>query len=322
MKASALRMNREGVVGVYERGGIEPAVGDRLILLVHGFNNDESQAAQSYFAMRSNLDNVLRLHGTDEEQRKNIQSRVWELYWPGYLPLSARGPSGKRRFGYEPALSAASYSLEVVKARTWVADGLATYLRRIRPAEVFFIAHSLGCRVVLETVKRLSSSILTNIQFPGFVLMAGAVPVDSLLQNGSLGPSALSPSRRYCMHSYRDAVLMLAFPPGQLMSAEAPSYGLPVATGLTGWPTSLWSNHTNTKLGHGGYWKEGIFKDKALLSELCAGIFGVAVERNISVTGLLTMPSAQAFSILPERQLATGRLPGSRWLEDKYGPHA
>jgi hypothetical protein len=322
MKYCALRMDGSGFVSPFSGNGLEPEPGERVILLVHGYNNDQVEAAESYFTMRKNLDNVVLSCGIDETLRKQLQSRIWELYWPGYLALSSLGPRGGRRHKWEPVASAASYSHEVRKARTWVADGLASFLRRIRPSEVFFIAHSLGCRVVLETLQRLVSGLLSPIHFAGFLLMAGAVPVHMLGISGLLGPSAAQPDRRYCLHSWRDAVLMLAFPGGQILSGEVAAYGVPVATGLTGSPSALWSGHANSGLGHGDYWRQGIFRDRSVLSQLCAGIFGIAVQRDLTVSELLTIPAELNYSILPERQLASGRLPGSDWLRDRYAPAA
>jgi pimeloyl-ACP methyl ester carboxylesterase len=316
-------MDDDGSVRPYSDGGLEPEAGRPLILLVHGYNNDPRDAAESYFAMRCNLDNLLRLNQAGKALRKEFQSRMWELYWPGYMPLSRRG-SGRQRTTYERAPSSLSYSLEVRKARSWVADGLKRYLTRCAPSEVFFIAHSLGCRVVLETVNRLATSLASRIQLTGFLLMAGAVPVNMLDNGGLLGPSAKEAHRRYCLHSWRDGVLKLAFPPGQVLSGEVPPPPnvWPVATGLSGGPRLLWDLHANTQLNHGGYWREGLFKGRAALSELCAGIFGVAIERGIQLSELPRVLTASKLSILPENQLPSGRLLGSNWLVYRYGPQS
>lgn len=322
MRANALRMDGEGTVQPYRSGGILPPAGRRLILLVHGYNNDPFQAGASYFAMRRNLDHILQFCGVDEARRKSMQEGIWELYWPGYFPLSDRPLRGLRRRGYEGVLSIPSYSLEVGKARSWVASGLARFLASRAPSEVFFIAHSLGCRVVLETILRLSKAAQPGIAIAGFLLMAGAVPVHLMLDGAPLGDCLRSASRRYSLHSWRDAVLLLAFPPGELLAGEVPPYGCPVATGLMGAPVSLWESHVNTKLGHSDYWELGLLRNKGLLSSFCAGVLGVAVDHPIEESDIRSLPAPLAVSILPQRHILSARLPGAAWLSDRYGPPA
>jgi hypothetical protein len=316
MKKCALVMEDHGYVRPYCDGGPEPPSGHPLVLLVHGYNNDAVQAELSFYAMRRNLDNLLSLNGTGEALRREFQSRLWEFYWPGHLRLRR---FGSRRAAFEVVPSALSYSHEVVKARTWVAQSLADYLRLRTPSEVFFIAHSLGCRVALEAVKRLSASPAPDLRVAGFLLMAGAVPVNLLDPDGDLFPSAIEVRRRYSLHSWRDLVLGVAFPPGQILAGEAPVYGLPVATGLLGGPRTMWVRHADTRLSHGGYWRQGLFRGgTAGVSELAAAIFGVAVDHGISLSELPRVTADSALSILPESQIASGRLPGSNWLEEDY----
>jgi pimeloyl-ACP methyl ester carboxylesterase len=320
MKDNALRLDSSGSIGPFVAGGFEPRRGQPIVLLVHGYNNDQAEAGDSYFAMRSNLDYLLRTCGIDKTVRQDVQSHIWELYWPGYMPLSHRGPSGLKRKFYEPVMSAPSYSLEVIKARGWVADRLSSYLNRIGPIEVFFIAHSLGCRVVLEVLERLLPSMISLMRCSGYLLMAGAVPIDQLMPSGRLRHTAALPPNRFCLHSWHDAVLLGAFPPGQILSGEIPIYGLPVATGLTGWPAAMWSDHVGTSLSHGGYWSESLFRDNSISSQLCAAIFGLATPKGTALSRLLYRPSAQALSILPERFIPSAQLRGENWLKQLYGP--
>jgi hypothetical protein len=236
------------------------------------------------------------------------------------LPLL--NTEAKRRRWYEHGISAFSYGGQVTKARDLVPEALFKYLRRVRPSDVFFVAHSLGCRVALETVRRLLESWRPSPEVSGFLLMAGAVPIDKLQLMGTLGPTAHVPRRRYCLYSWRDIVLMAFFPPGQLASGELPPYGMPVAAGLTGLPTSLWNIRTNTRLGHGDYWRRGLFVQKDCLTELTAGIFGIAISRTLPVLRLPESPIASIASILPKNHIASGDLPSSNWLKDLYGPRS
>jgi hypothetical protein len=317
MRDRALRMDNLGSIRPYFVRGPEPKRGDRIVMLVHGFNNDEDEARASYLAMRSNLDFLLRISGVARNMRKLIQSRIWELYWPGFLPLSYRGSVGLNRSAPETALSAASYSAEVRKARDWVASGLSQYLSSIGALDVFFIAHSLGCRVVLETLARplTAKSIICS----GYLLMAGAVPIDQLRSQARLGIAALRANRRYCLHSWHDTGLILAFPPGQMLAGEFPNSGLPVATGIAGWPSVMWSDHADTKLPHSGYWKEGLFKDNSIASALCEAIFGIPIPRSISFSRIAYRSPQQLIPLLPLRTLPSMQLRGDSWLKTRYG---
>src|SRR5260370_5289231 len=223
----ALHMDINGRVTPRLPSANAPQAGEPMVLLVHGFNNDRAQAKESYFAMRRNLNNVLQFCGVDESRRREVQKSIWEFYWPGYHALTSTGPRGMERGGFESGVSAASYSLEVRKARSWVPRGLSAYLRDAAPSEIFFIGHSLGCRVILETIDRLV--VPQNIRLPGFLLMAGAVPVDFLTRWGRLRRAAGSVGLRYTFYSWKDTVLSLAFPPGQLIAGEGPGYVFAVA---------------------------------------------------------------------------------------------
>jgi len=298
-------------------GGRHPFPGSSLILLVHGYNNDQYEAAGSFYRMRCNLDNILSFSGLPESVRRNAQEHIWEFFWPGYQPIPVMNPQARRRSWGETVISATSYSHEVRKARSWVSENLFKYLLQIQPADIFFISHSLGCRVVLETVRGLQESLLTRISVRGFLLMAAAVPVHLLRPGGPLRPSAEIPPKKYCLYSRRDMVLFLAFPPGELFSGEAPIYGSPIAIGRHGWPSSMFSSRENTSLGHGDYWTKGVFSQESHnLGEICAGIFGFAIDRKLANVNIPVAPEARRFSILPENQLVSTALPGTGWLSE------
>src|SRR6202011_1769264 len=109
--------------------------------------------------------------------------------------------------------------------------------RSLRTSGVFFVGHSLGCRVVLETMQRLAN---TNVPILGFVLMAGAVPVHLLNEGKNLYPG--KGKHQYCLFSAEDFVLKACFPPGQIFAGEAPEEGgLPVATGRVGQPRGMYA---------------------------------------------------------------------------------
>ena len=119
--------------------------------------------------------------------------------------------------------------------------------------DVLFIAHSLGCRIVLETIQHLSGRRRLNV--PGICLMAAAVPTFMVSAGGSLRTAAEYADKRYILHSAADRVLRWAFRPGQFF---ATGRTWPEAVGRFGNPKSFWDrryeNVVETGLDHGEYY--------------------------------------------------------------------
>jgi pimeloyl-ACP methyl ester carboxylesterase len=305
-------------------GDVRPSVGPSalpernkpMLLLVHGYNNDSAEAAESYFAMRRNLDALLRVHGVAESVRKALQGRIWEFYWPGYLPIGHWSLSGVTRPTFEKVISAPSYALEVIKARDWIADGLAVFLRSVEPSEIFFIGHSLGCRVVLETIARLADP--HTIALTGFILMAGAVPIHLLLSNSRLCNGAALVKKRFCLYSGIDLVLWFAFPPGQVLADEVPPYGIPIATGLWGSPSALYDIRSNTWLGHGDYWTQGPFKGGGSYQQLLAGELGAYQPERFVRAEKIASRELKQLKASRNRQIGSRAYTGIDWLRDSY----
>lgn len=315
MSKRALHMNREDVIRPRQPGGPEPAPGERVILLVHGFNNNTDEANESFFTMRQNFDLCLHNNGVDEAVRKRFQEEIWELYWPGYIgPEHSAGWWAKRFYSTETALA---YSLQVAKASARVPESLAKYLRARRPSGVFFIGHSLGCRVVLETIAKLSDAPVPVL---GFILMAAAVPMHHLFENGSLRRAVARGRHRYCLFSTADTVLGITFPPGQILAQDGPLYAIPVATGFTGWPAAAYTVRTHTGFGHGDYWKEGLAGGRHAYSNLLASVLGIVTDAELTAASIATYSRSQLGLLLPVRTLPSRTLPGRDWLADDYAP--
>lgn len=212
--------------------------GYRLVVIIHGYNNREVAASKSYKAFYKELLKFL----------PNYEfNHVWEVYWPGYWQL--------RPFDIEE-LSWSSYSFKVLDTPN-VGQALADHLNQInsegqRVRDVLFIAHSLGCRIVLETVKRLSESGGLNVA--GICLMAAAVPTSMVSGGGSLRTAAEYADKRYILYSTADSVLRWAFRPGQFFATGQ----TPEAVGRFGNPRSFWDrrheNVVNTGLKHDEYY--------------------------------------------------------------------
>lgn len=230
-----------------------PAAVGRMIVLIHGYNNDRVQAQESY-------DAVLRmLPDADREA-------AWEFYWPGFIepitgamsdtPLSLAPHRDNRETESNQLISALSYHLQVHKSKE-VGRALGGFLDGLRPDTVIFVAHSLGCRVTLEAIRFLVSDEATRrTALAGACLMAAAVPtymIDSSSAGaaGTLRKAATAISRSFVLHSTNDNVLRTAFRIGQTWAGEG---FMPEAVGFSGGPETPWSGRGETGLGHSGYW--------------------------------------------------------------------
>jgi len=202
-------------------------VRNRLILLIHGFNEPERKAAKNYSKFGSRLA-VAPTVGND----------LVEVFWPagrGRIDSSLTYPS----------------ILPVAKA---TAAELGRYLQWAEspagiPMRIAMIGHSMGCRLALETASTLTLS--DPDRDIDLYLLAAALPVDYVAARGRLTGAALSSRRKIVFYSKRDLTLGIAFRIGQRLAGESWSE----AVGWRGNPIALWGlNRHNTRLLHGGYW--------------------------------------------------------------------
>ena len=229
-----------------------PVIRGRMIVLVHGYNNNKAQAEASYNAVTHMLPDADR-------------EAVWEFFWPGFIerltgaltdtPLSLAVHRDERETESSYLISALSYHRQVDKSKE-VGLALGQFLDSLRPAAIVFVAHSLGCRVTLEAIRFLVSSGATKrLALPGACLMAAAVPtylVEAPSETeGGLRKAATAITRSFVLHSTNDRVLGFAFPLGQTRAGEG---FLPEAVGFHGGPDTPWSARGDTGLGHSGYW--------------------------------------------------------------------
>lgn len=197
----------------------------RRVILVHGFNAAPEGSSKSFDQFRSHL---IRL-------APRLNRDVKTLTWPGR----------------------ALYWNAVVRAKGDIAIVLARYLARAairQPEQLVFVAHSLGCRLVLEALQRLSlterGAILPRVQL---FLMAAAVPTRAVAIGTPL-QSALSACRRAeIYYSRTDEILGTVFTFGQLGDTGS----FTEAVGWSGEPTELWQGRRHHMSGylHGSYWK-------------------------------------------------------------------
>jgi hypothetical protein len=258
--------------GVIEApGGGTPHGSGRIVLLVHGYNNDKADADRSYEALSANV-------AADVGARAE---NLWRFYWPSYVerltgrvvddPTSVSSERQAAGTESNALLSMPTYALQVLKARE-VGATLGRYLRTVHatealPTEIVFVAHSLGCRVVLEALRELLGGRTPDAEshrVAGVCLMAAAVPTFMVEASARLGPAAMVPRVSYVLHSKADLVLRFAFPPGQGAASAilrrasgdgADTEGwFPEAIGRHGNPSTTWLRRGETGLGHSGYW--------------------------------------------------------------------
>jgi len=210
----------------------------RLLFLIHGYNWCERKGHVSL----CRLANLLAMESS---------WGIVGVLWPG-----------------DHGLGRISYSFEGRDA-----DDTATELCRFIECRapdvpVSFLAHSLGCRVALETVNALKGRTVDEV-----CLFAAAVDADSLASSRAYRRSAEKVRERITVPSSRkDRVLKFAYPAGDLLQAFLfwkDDVGL--ALGFRG-PRDHWSGTVpgsvkgvkipkSQNVGHGDYfptpWRQG-----------------------------------------------------------------
>ena len=260
----------------------------QCLVLVHGFNNTDSEAAESFFGFRTRQKEIF---GAPDVA--GFDRRFGDTYWPGdadwWLFLD--------KFDFLIYPSAVH---NAVKAAT----ELVGLLRRMTSLErVDFIGHSLGCRVVLETLLLLRAQATPAIG--RVVLMAAAVPSEMLESDGKffglLTELAAEGTPIHVLHSKNDWVLHRTFPPGQafLGGKEASSRALG-RFGPSPWMPGFRSTLTERQIGgalHGDYWGHSRTPPSRVATEdagrfLSLGDIGrdVSVERDVGVSASSQSP--------------------------------
>lgn len=242
----ALRREREG--GALRDPGVIEHREDALVrreclVLVHGYNNNDGEAAEAYLGFR---DRQYALFPDVPEPL--LEKRLGDVFWPGDADWA--GPLDW--------LDALVYPLALGTAVD-AARVLAETLQQMPTLErVDFIGHSLGCRVVLETIAKLLDA--GGPPIGRVCLMAAAVPCEAVESGGAFYETMQSLEgagiRIHLLHSKRDTVLRFAFPAGQAAGGE-PSLR---ALGLVGPPATMPGRGTTVSnaevlaAGHADYW--------------------------------------------------------------------
>ena len=230
------------------RGLLPDALARRTCLvLVHGFNNSDSGAATAYFAFRARERAIFSSVDPDA-----FEAQFGDTFWPG-----------DAQWGFFDKLDFLIYPTAVHTAVDAAKDLEAMLLKLPNLECVDFIGHSLGCRVVLETLNLLRQRALPKIG--RVVLMAAAVPSEMLERGGRFFDLLMQLWAEgieiRVLHSLDDKVLHWAFPPGQSLAGRSEAsqralgrYGPSVM--MPGWTKTL-KGITIAGADHSDYWGDG-----------------------------------------------------------------
>ncbi len=220
--------------------GASPYGRRSLVLLVHGYANSQATALGSYSACINNLETIAKQANT------SLISPIFEFYWPGDLDI--------------PVISELSYPWQI-KPAAESGGKLAEFLQGLAgpggtPVELHFVSHSLGGRVVLETLKQFLSGTKSPVIIRSISLMAAAVPVHMAEDADRLRNAALLPEKSQVLFSSSDLVLMIAFRLGETAALEG---FFPEAVGSYGHPNGIWQQQRNLKgYEHWNYWPSAV----------------------------------------------------------------
>jgi len=249
--------------------GLPDAIGRTdVTVLVHGFNNTDSEAAIAYFAFRAReteiTDPMLPLDGI-----------FADAFWPG----------DAHWWGWFDRADAMIYPASVGTARRSAGVLAAALLRMPHLQRVQFVGHSLGARVVLETLPLLLARPLPRVE--RVCLMAAAVPSEMLEPGGRFFELMRELQARrtevYVLHSMQDVVLHGAFPVGQRLAGpgEASTRALgrfgPTA-GMPGFGDTLRHDEVSGA-GHSNYWGHVPAAATRKANELTALFMDFGVDR-------------------------------------------
>jgi pimeloyl-ACP methyl ester carboxylesterase len=286
----SVRSNVSGGEVLPQVEGSLGAYGSQLIFLFHGYNDSFAVASGSYAAFLQNFP------ATGNSLTDKWKPVIHKCYWPGD---KSWGP-----------VSFASYAIELQPAKD-SAERFAKFLQDLpAPAgvlDVYFIAHSLGNRVILELLNALQNA-KAAIQFKGFCMMAAATPVSLVQSNGYLSRASKLSATRRTLYSKADTVLHFAFPIGETAALEG---FFPTAIGRFGQPQSNWTAEAEMFTASGRGYKHGDYWSDANTIPQISAFFGVPTPAAVASTSVV-VHSLPAPASIADRQIPVRTLPSSR----------
>lgn len=234
-----------------------------LLVLVHGFNNHRREAQDAYLGFRA-----LQKQRLDAAYTSGFEDMLGDGFWPGDANFT--GPLDLVDFLVYPATVARAKQTAVV-----LAGYLAT--QRADVVSLSFVGHSMGCRVILETIKLLLPVPGYRDRIAKVCLMAAAVPTRAVFPGGDLADALGAARQVEVLHSSDDLVLNLAFPIGQTLAGDG---FFPEAIGRHGnIPASPGhvDRHRVADAGHSDYWGWNGSAASAAAADLVSQLLAVGV---------------------------------------------
>lgn len=230
---------------------------DELVVLIHGYNNAESVAFDSYKCFSDNVGNAWARH-------------ISGVFWPGDgVTLRAGSGAGWHTpaiamlsYPSQPqrAIEAAERLQEVVSAACAARAAIAARSgNQARHLVLNVVAHSMGSRVALEFIRLIRSALAAGvrIRLRTLTLMAAAVPRYMIEARGDLERAFSTAERTLVFWSREDYVLRFVFPLGQALERPFPlgwKIGSRKAVGHAGVSESDSVVSVETSIGHRDYW--------------------------------------------------------------------
>ncbi|GLS94100.1 alpha/beta hydrolase [Piscinibacter gummiphilus] len=262
-----------------------------LVVLIHGFNNNRCEAQQAYSGFRELQKGLL-----DLESGERFEAMLADAFWPG--DANYAGPLDLVDFLVYPATIAGA-------KRT--ADALSAYLlRRTDVLNLCFVGHSMGCRVVLETIMRLKADPKFQTPIRKVCLLAAAVPTFTVFPGGTLESAFTAAEQVAVLHSKDDIVLSGAFPLGQTLAGDG---FFPTAIGRHGdvpcSPGRVMSQPVEGA-GHSDYWGWRSTVASAKAAGFISGFLDIMSSARVLQEIALPQSTGVCSRMAPERRVVGG----------------
>lgn len=150
------------------------------LLMIHGYNNDTHDADLKFLPVSNQFNDLTRMGYYWENSREYLVGRK----------RSKRGAASLKRF---------------------LIDNFSPSQAR----QLTIVAHSMGCRLILDCLTRLANDPDAPIIKPkNLILWSAAVDDDEIIRGEPLYAGTRLPKKVWVMHSRRDAVLEKLYPLG------------------------------------------------------------------------------------------------------------
>ena len=167
-------------INMHEYTFWERVEGQRILLLVHGYNNEPEDVHNAYA--------VIEKHVTQFKPNNAAYDHVIGYIWPG----------GDDRFDYYSAKTRAN-----ALARRF---GIWLQEMQVHNVTVDIMGHSMGARVILKGLKTLEEHIVRNV-----FTMAAAVDNESIQSGEDFFSSTEQCENIFVFHSKNDSTLKFAY---------------------------------------------------------------------------------------------------------------